>query len=199
MTTMPAIYFSTLEIENVRCFEGRQELDLRVDDRPAQWSLIIGENGAGKTTLLECLIWMCPVPELSDSPLSTLGTGEISPLTDGLLKPALPGADDEVLETLPRDASAEVKLGARLEFGGERFSRSTEAERATSQWPYISVGMNVSFDEHGQLHNLDLTESTQVRSLVKPYHDPLIVAYGANRQLGDRNLIGFDELDPLDY
>ena len=54
-----SVYFTSLEIENVRCFGNRQELDLTVDGRrPARWTLILGDNGVGKTTLLECLTWM---------------------------------------------------------------------------------------------------------------------------------------------
>ena len=199
MNVTPLVYFATLEIENVRCFGGRQELDLTVDGRPAQWSLIIGENGSGKTTLLECLAWMRPVPEVADSSPGTTETGEIPPLTDGTLTPALPEADDQVLETLPRDVSTEVKLSAQLVFGSVGFQSSTEAETGISPSSHISVGMNVGFDGKGELQGLELTNSTQIEDLSQPFHDPLIVAYGANRHLGERNLNGFSDLDPLDY
>ena len=199
MNIIPAVYFSSLEIENIRCFGGRQQLDLTVNGLPAQWSLLIGENGAGKTTLLECLAWMRPVPELPDSPLDTPSTGEIPPLTVGKLTPALPEAPDDILETLPQDVSAQVQLSAKLEFGGVGFLRSTAIETGASAGSSIRVGMNLAFDQQGQLNNLHLTESTKITSLREPFHDPLIVAYGANRHLGERNLIRFDELDPLDY
>ena len=199
MSVTPPVYFTTLEIENVRCFGGRQKLDLTVDGRRAQWSLIIGENGAGKTTLLECLAWMRPVPEVADSSPGTTGTGEIPPLTDGTLTPALPEADDQVLETLPRDVSTEVKLSAQLAFGSVGFHSSTEPETGISPSSHISVGMNLGFDEKGELQGLELTNSTQIEDLSQPFHDPLIVAYGANRHLGERNLNGFSDLDPLDY
>ena len=53
------VYFTSLEVENVRCFGDRQNLNLMRDDRrPARWTLILGDNGVGKTTLLECLAWM---------------------------------------------------------------------------------------------------------------------------------------------
>ena len=43
------VYFTSLEIENVRCFGDRQELDLTVDGRrPARWTLILGDNGVGR-------------------------------------------------------------------------------------------------------------------------------------------------------
>ena len=61
----PLIYFSSLELENVRCFgEQRQTLELtdNAKGQPAQWTLLLGDNGVGKTTLLQCLAWMRPVP-----------------------------------------------------------------------------------------------------------------------------------------
>ena len=58
-----SIYFVGLAIENLRCFKETQDLRL-VDsnDRPARWTLLVGENGVGKTTLLQCLAWMRPTP-----------------------------------------------------------------------------------------------------------------------------------------
>ena len=53
------VYFTSLEIENVRCFGDRQKLDLTSHGRqPAPWTLILGDNGVGKTTLLQFLAWM---------------------------------------------------------------------------------------------------------------------------------------------
>lgn len=46
-------YFTSLTLNDVRCFGGEQTLDLRdPDGRPAKWTIILGENGVGKTTLL---------------------------------------------------------------------------------------------------------------------------------------------------
>jgi predicted ATP-binding protein involved in virulence len=56
-----ATYFTSLTLENVRCFGQRVTLSLRTGEgRPAPWTLILGDNGVGKTTLLECLAWMQP-------------------------------------------------------------------------------------------------------------------------------------------
>ncbi len=49
-------YFLSLELENVRCFSEKQILDLSDgNDRPARWTILLGENGTGKTTILQCL------------------------------------------------------------------------------------------------------------------------------------------------
>lgn len=55
------LYFTRLELENVKSFGEPQHLDLTTDGtRPARWTLILGENNVGKTTLLECLTRMRP-------------------------------------------------------------------------------------------------------------------------------------------
>jgi energy-coupling factor transporter ATP-binding protein EcfA2 len=53
-------YFCSLEVENVRCFADKQQLDLMHDGRPAKWTVLLGDNGVGKTTLLQCLYAMAP-------------------------------------------------------------------------------------------------------------------------------------------
>ncbi len=51
-----AVYFLSLEVENVLCFKDKQVLDLTdKNGNPAQWTVILGDNGVGKTTLLRCL------------------------------------------------------------------------------------------------------------------------------------------------
>ena len=55
-----AVYFSGLDVAGVRCFGPAQHLDLTDGDRPAKWTIVLGENGVGKTTLLQCLWTMAP-------------------------------------------------------------------------------------------------------------------------------------------
>jgi hypothetical protein len=52
---MPA-YFTSLSLENVRCFREKQTLDLS-DGKggPARWTILLGNNGTGKTTVLQAL------------------------------------------------------------------------------------------------------------------------------------------------
>src|SRR5712691_11477891 len=88
----PMIYFSSLELENVRCFGERQVLELTDEQgRPARWTLLLGENGVGKTTLLQCLAWMRPVPAMT--------TQEGVPDT---IEPALSHEENAVINSLLR-------------------------------------------------------------------------------------------------
>lgn len=51
-----ATYFMDLALENVKCFKGKQVLDLSDGNgKPARWTIILGENGTGKTTVLRAL------------------------------------------------------------------------------------------------------------------------------------------------
>jgi predicted ATP-binding protein involved in virulence len=56
------VYFSTISLENIRCFGPEQTLDLTDGaGNPTQWTIILGNNGVGKTTLLQCLVALTPV------------------------------------------------------------------------------------------------------------------------------------------
>ncbi|MCH8962213.1 MAG: AAA family ATPase [Bacteroidetes bacterium] len=52
----------SVTVENVRCFGPAQTLDLSGgNDRPAQWTVILGDNGTGKTTLLQAIAALEPI------------------------------------------------------------------------------------------------------------------------------------------
>ena len=197
MPETPAIYFSTLEIENIRCFGERQVLNLTDNGRPARWTLLIGENGAGKTTLLECLAWMRPVPEVggrSGAPAGLDRTPGYDPLVSGRLKSALTQEENEVLQTLPRVGAHAVNLGAKLSFGSVGFYPESKPSQAKD----IRLSVQLRFGEHAQLLDLKPTR-VQIKRLGNSFPDPLIVSYGANRSLGDRNSLGVDDLDPCGH
>ena len=201
MSEIPPIYFSTLEIENVRCFGEGQVLRLTDDNgRPAPWSLLIGENGTGKTTLLECLAWMRPEPDVDGVPEVMTGSERQlgAPLSGGLLKSALSGEENEVLETLPRNGSREVTVDAKLSFGGVGLRPDGMLESAHSQAKDIRVGMRLSFNEQARLIDWEPLMEFRIETLGRAFHDPLIVTYGANRYLGDRNSFGLGEPNPMD-
>ena len=200
MSETPPIYFSTLDIENVRCFGGRQVLKLTYNGRPARWSLLIGDNGAGKTTLLECLAWMRPEPDVDGVSEVMAGSERQlgAPLSGGLLKSALSGEENEVLETLPRNGSREVTVDAKLPFGGVGLWPDGMLESAHSQAKDIRVGMRLSFNEQARLIDWKPLREFRIETLGRAFHDPLIVTYGANRYLGDRNSFGVGERNPMD-
>lgn len=61
MSGTPA-YFTSLALENVRCFGSIQKIELaNRHQSPTQWNIILGENGTGKTTILQSIILASPV------------------------------------------------------------------------------------------------------------------------------------------
>lgn len=194
------VYFTSLEIENIRCFGGRQRLDLTDEHgRPARWTLILGENGVGKTTLLQCLAWMRLVPESGfeiGQPEEGDESGEAPPLTKGKLGPALPDEENEILESLLRVGSEEFILGAKLSFGGKLSSAGENATSAEGKGKPVSTGVQLFFDAKRLLSEFKYRNRPKVETLGE-FHEPLIVAYGANRQLGMQNLTTGDLDDPI--
>jgi energy-coupling factor transporter ATP-binding protein EcfA2 len=64
-----AIYLHRLELTNIRCFGGgTQEVSFCDENqRPRQWTVLLGNNGTGKTTILECLLGFELVPFVKPS------------------------------------------------------------------------------------------------------------------------------------
>ena len=201
MPETPRTYFSTIEIEDVRCFGGRQVLDLTENGVPARWSLIIGENGAGKTTLLECLAWMSPDPEVSHKVGIVAGVDDSEepvPLTRGLLKPVLLDEENAVLETLPRIGSQEARLFATLVFGDVSLGPVDVSDNFRNQGKNFRIGLTLNFD--GQSRLMGWTQkAARIANLGDPFQDPLIVSYGASRYLGEGNSLGGVDPDERDH
>jgi len=196
------LYFTSLEVENVRCFGERQLLDLTSKDgRPARWTLILGDNGVGKTTLLQCLAWMRVVPESGFVGLAEEGddTGEPLPLTKGKLGPALPNEENEVLESLLRAGSSkELTLDVKLALGAKLSSDDSNAQSITAKGKTLRTGVQLFFDANRLLLEFKYRgRPTIERTLEGEFHEPLVVAYGANRQLGVRNVATGDLDDPI--
>ena len=170
------VYFTSLEIENVRCYGDRQTLELTDDSgRPARWTLVLGENGVGKTTLLQCLAWMQLVP--------------------GGYHPELLWEDDEFLEGLLRKGpSLELTLEAKLSLGTVLSSTARSSEDAAEQGKLIGLGVQISFDANRHLS--DRIPKNEMDPNAE-FPDPLFVAYGANRQRGMQNLDNPDLEDAI--
>lgn len=196
------VYFTSLELENVRCFGKGQKLDL-IDDYdggPARWTLLLGDNGVGKTTLLQCLAWMRPVPKL---PTGTTGGNssrgdsedyEPAPLVKGPLEPALSGEENDVFEALLRLGS-QYELGLKGEMCQGRELRSTNENKkgaSRKKGEKIRTGIRIFYSNKRTLKDIEIKGNTRIETIGE-YQEPFIIAYGANRQLGFQNLSDLED------
>ena len=151
-------YFTKLRLRNVRSFADRQELDLTIAGRPAQWTLILGENGLGKTSLLQCLASMRPVPAVAEGSTGT---------EPDRVEAALARREDDELFSMARVGETEVELGA--EFTSGTFLGSQRGAKTFS----LEASLRVNDTEL-----LDLTcPALEMRNPL----EPLVIAYGAAR------------------
>ena len=197
-----SIYFMSLELENLRCFGQGQKLDLTDGSgSPAQWTLLLGDNGVGKTTLLQCLAWMRPLPKGGEKSNLFEGDDESDdppPLKRGSLGPALSDEQNDILEGLLRKGiKHEVLLKAELcqnkEFSSGAHNNSVALVDKSAR---INTGVKISFSKKGALEGIKPVGNTKIETIGE-YHEPFIVAYGANRQLGLQNLIQSELDDPI--
>ena len=186
--TRPLIYFSSLELENVRCFGGCQVLKLTDEQgRPAQWTLLLGDNGVGKTTLLQCLAWMRPVPYL--------GTGEEED-TRKEIQPALTDEENDVLASLLR-AGSKVTLGLKASATIGRSLAEDDTVQSACEPRGGSIETSISMvGEDGWLQKLDPHRVTYENDDITLIEPPLF-AYGAARHMGKSNLDNKELADPL--
>lgn len=177
------IYFTSLELENVRCFRGLQRLDLTDENgNPARWTLILGDNNVGKTTLLQCLVWMRPEPQ-RDKETEDQPEAEFK-----FLAPALPSEENEVVESLIRvGPSTSLELNVSLRQGQELGSTKPGNE--------IKMGIRV-FSEDGKLGSTETTQDTQI-SDIGEFQELHLFAYGANRQVVSENLANSELESPI--
>jgi putative AbiEii toxin of type IV toxin-antitoxin system len=171
--TSTSVYFTSLEIENVRCFGDTQRLDLTDEDGwPARWTLILGDNGVGKTTLLQCLAWMRVVPVGDD--------------------PALLAEENQILEHLLRAGPlTKLAINARLAIGA---ALSLTDEKVKGTPGQSKTGVQLFFDSKRRLSE---DRAPKIETSRGEFHDPLVVSYGANRQRGVQNLAKGELDDPV--
>ena len=179
----PPVYFSALELENVRCFGESQLLSLADNEgNPVQWTLILGDNGVGKTTLLQCLAWMRPVRADVESRLVSLES-------------ALSNEENSTLNSLIRIGS-DVRARLEVSFSVGRTIRSQDRPQDTID---VRTGIELrskdgELEQAGQLKSTRL-ESTEFERIFPS--DLVIFAYGATRRSGTLKLEGGELSDSL--
>ena len=181
MTSDRPIYFSSLELRNVRCFGERQRLDLTDSDgNPVQWILILGDNGVGKTTLLQCLAWMRPVPWADTEAGGIQGT-----------EPALNDEENEVWQSLIRIGdNVDAILAATLSVG--RAMRGESRKDAEDLKTHVAMQR-----KSGKLQTPKIAESGANGSSYVLKSDLAMFAYGAMRRPGTLVRDGEELSDPL--
>jgi len=180
----PLIYFSSLGLENVRCFGERRILELTDEEgRLSQWTLLLGDNGVGKTTLLQCLAWMRPVPAFKEED----GKSDRKPDT---IEPALISEENRVLDSLLRTGTdVTLELNATLSIG-RRLGAKPNVQK-------IETGIRL-VGKNGQLQKSELTTNDFPAGLKNlALLDLPIFAYGAARRMGIANLEKREFFDPL--
>ena len=173
--SIPPIYFKKLVFENIHSFSERQELML-VDenDRPARWTLILGDNGVGKTTLLQCLTYMRPV--FNEAPDDD--DGGPPPKS---IEPELARVNDNntIKELVRSPGDIEARLEAQLSFGAALSDSKQPNKNGISTSVMIKrAGDNMAgFEADGECS----------KTGEKPDHEPLVLAYGAGRHPASPN------------
>jgi predicted ATP-binding protein involved in virulence len=168
------VYFTSLELENVRAFGDRQELSLafgNVASTPAQWTLIIGENGVGKTTLLQCLANMRPVPservknKTTSSPKQKCVNPAISDELENETFDALARAGNDVQLFLKASLSMGTPLNGKKKGKSESIFTSLEVRRKAGKVEIIAPD----------------------GTFTNNFEEPLVIGYGASRHMGYAN------------
>ena len=176
------IYFKELLLENVRSFSEQQKLKL-VDekDRPARWTLILGDNGIGKTTLLQCLAHMRPV--FNENPDEGAGT------LPNPIEPMLASEDDNnaIMGLVRAPGDIEARLEAQLSFGvalsdsehpnGNDISTLSDSEHPNGN----DISTSLMIKRTGDNITEFIADGEYSKTGEKPGREPLVLAYGAGR------------------
>lgn len=177
--TSQPFYFTRLELENIRSFGDLQCLDLlNSEQRPAQWTLILGDNGVGKTTLLQCLARMRPSYNPPD-PLMP----NANPIEPELNQEE----DNDVLKAFTRSGTDKPSRLKAYFLAGATFDGNRK--RATRS---IHTSIEI-LRSKGRIREINAGGSFKGKAV-----EPLILAYGAGRHMGTGNLERSMAVGPTD-
>lgn len=171
-----ALHFTSISLENVRAFRGRQTLELSTQDgTPSRWCLILGENGVGKTTLMQALAVMRPVPAFKRD-VQTQSDGKEAGVPDHS-EPELGAYENEEIQGFVRTGQ---KVDARL-----------EAVLRDSAGELLELGYICRTDGSKLLS----ADPVQAAYALKG-DGPLVIGYSASRHRGEGNLMAMEEVRP---
>lgn len=172
------LYFTSLGLENVRCFGEPQTLQLAdANGIPAQWTMILGDNGVGKTTLLQCLARMRPMPARKDPQ---------SEIFDCIEPELTSEPDNEELNRLVR-AGPDVRLKLQAKMSAYQGFAKAQKNRK-----YFETHLRLE----RQANELEFAEpegSSEIELINQPY----LLGYGAGRHMGSARTEIDDFSDPL--
>ncbi len=167
----PAMYFTSLQIENMKCFGKRQTLNL-CDESGAvsRWVLILGNNGTGKTTLLKSLCWMHPVEETDDK------KKEKAKITKVAIKPYM---DDFEKESEYEDL---IKVGSKeIARVGVTLSNGVAIKSVPKKEQLVSYAINIKTID-GKLEDIKCEFGE-----LDVFNAPNLFAYNASRHMTNKD------------
>ena len=182
-TNSEFVYYSELRLSNIKAFTPGTVLNLRLDGRPAPWTLILGENGLGKTTLLQCLALLRPVLNVEQS-------GKTDARIPDRVEPALPAYGDDLLVEMARVGDGlEVHLEAEFSIGQPlRADNAPSGRRRT---------VKTAATYRTKKNEKDFDKFAFTKTQRKGFNAPLLVAYGAARHAPyRRSEVVADKEDP---
>ena len=170
-----SIYFLRLTVENARCFTETQELRL-VDsnDRPARWTLLVGDNGVGKSTLLQCLAWMRPTPYYPPGQTHQAG-----------IQPWLHDKNPPDMARLFRDGACRTVLQAEM-------VEVPDFASCRSSTPRITTGIELYAE------NNEFADARRTLNHPATTEEPFLITYAANRYTGHQNADELSDSEPVD-
>ncbi len=198
------MYFTKVEIENIKCFGEKVTLDLTNEDGTiSPWTLILGDNGIGKTTLLKSIVWMMPVEspegdnvklakklisrgvdiktiiEVTELPKELIENLEVNKGNSNMIsvKPYIDDIDDD--SEFSRLARSGANVKSRI---GATLANNTKLGNVPDRKNIVEYGFNITI-KNGDLYKID-PETVEV----KRYTSPNLYAYSANRHMALKNL-----------
>lgn len=174
-----ATFLTQLTLKNVKSFDGEHILDL-VDSNghPARWTLILGDNGVGKTTLLACLAHLAPVFNSPDE------SGAEDPQL--FVEPRVARAENAIIYPLGRIGDVECEL--RATYAIESILDRGGSDETIDTWLRFSTKAGRSDDIEPSQWPKEIGVVESKWKDFSKYREPLVLAYGAGRHMGDGNL-----------